>query len=335
MRILIVKLSSLGDVIQTMAVVPDLHAMFPHAQIDWVVEEAFAPLVAQVQGLARVLPIGQRRWRKAYFSAAHRAERAAFHRLLQQEAYDAVIDFQGLIKSAWVAAQTRLRPLGFRATYGNASQACAYEWPVHLLLDRMVPMPARIHAVARYRLLAARALNYEQASVLAKPAQYRWEAPAAMAPASRARLVVLAHGTTRADNEWPEADWLALGRQLIDAGMGLALPHAGAAEWARVQRWAQVLGPQAQIWPQQGLDTLAQAMAASAGVIGVDSGLSHLAVALGLPHVQIFSQDRAWRAGPQGCNYQVAVGGAQAPTREQVWQAWQQVQTAYAQERPA
>ena len=335
MRILIVKLSSLGDVIQTMAVVPDLHAMFPHAQIDWVVEEAFAPLVAQVQGLARVLPIGQRRWRKAYFSAAHRAERAAFHRLLQQEAYDAVIDFQGLIKSAWVAAQTRLRPLGFRATYGNASQACAYEWPVHLLLDRMVPMPARIHAVARYRLLAARALNYEQASVLAKPPQYRWEATAAMAPASGARLVVLAHGTTRADNEWPEADWLALGRQLIDAGMALALPHAGAAEWARVQRWAQVLGPQAHIWPQQGLDTLAQAMAASAGVIGVDSGLSHLAVALGLPHVQIFSQDRAWRAGPQGCNYQVPVGGAQAPTREQVWQAWQQVQAAYAQERPA
>ena len=335
MRILIVKLSSLGDVIQTMAVVPDLHAMFPDAQIDWVVEEAFAPLVAQVQGLARVLPIGQRRWRKAYFSAAHRAERAAFHRLLKQEAYDAVIDFQGLIKSSWVAAQTRLRPLGFRATYGNASQACAYEWPVHLLLDRMVPMPARIHAVARYRLLAARALNYEQASVLAKPPQYRWEASAAMAPACGARLVVLAHGTTRADNEWPEADWLALGRQLIDAGMALALPHAGAAEWARVQRWAQVLGPQAQIWPQQGLDTLAQAMAASAGVIGVDSGLSHLAVALGLPHVQIFSQDRAWRAGPQGCNYQVAVGGAQAPTREQVWQAWQQVQTAYAQERPA
>jgi heptosyltransferase-1 len=72
-------------------------------------------------------------------------------------------------------------------------------------------------------------------------------------------------------------------------------------------------------------------MAASAGVIGVDSGLSHLAVALGLPHVQIFSQDRVWRAGPQGCSYQVAVGGAQAPTRALVWQAWQQVQLAHNQ----
>ena len=331
MRILIVKLSSLGDVIQTMAVVPDLRAIFPHAQIDWVVEEAFAPLVAQVEGLSRVLPIGQRRWRKAYFSAGHRAERVAFHRLLQQEAYDAVIDFQGLVKSAWVAAHTRLRPLGFRATYANASQACAYEWPVHLLLDRMVPMPARIHAVARYRLLAARALHYDKDPLLARPPQYRWEKPAAFEPLGNAPLVVLAHGTTRADNEWPEEDWLALGRQLIDAGMALALPHAGAQELARVQRWAQALGPQAHIWPQQGLDTLAQAMAASAGVIGVDSGLSHLAVALGLPHVQIFSQDRAWRAGPQGCSYQVAVGGAQAPTWALVWQVWQQVQLAHNQ----
>ena len=329
MRILIVKLSSLGDVIQTMAVVPDLRALFPQAQIDWVVEEAFAPLVAQVQGLARVLPIGQRRWRKAYFSAAHRAERAAFHRLLQQEAYDAVIDFQGLVKSAWVAAHTRLRPQGFRATYANASEACAYEWPVHLLLDRMVPMPERIHAVARYRLLAARALYYEKDRLLSHPPRYCWEASIADQRPGNTPVVVLAHGTTRADNEWPEEDWLAIGRQLIDAGLALALPHAGAQELARVQRWAQVLGPQAHIWPQQGLDTLAQAMAASAGVIGVDSGLSHLAVALDLPHVQIFSQDRAWRAGPQGCSYQVAVGGAQAPSRVQVWQAWQQVQRAH------
>jgi len=167
--------------------------------------------------------------------------------------------------------------------------------------------------------------------LLARPPQYRWEKPAAFEPLGNAPLVVLAHGTTRADNEWPEEDWLALGRQLIDAGMALALPHAGAQELARVQRWAQALGPQAHIWPQQGLDTLAQAMAASAGVIGVDSGLSHLAVALGLPHVQIFSQDRVWRAGPQGCSYQVAVGGAQAPTRALVWQAWQQVQLAHKQ----
>jgi heptosyltransferase-1 len=79
----------------------------------------------------------------------------------------------------------------------------------------------------------------------------------------------------------------------------------------------------AHVWPAQSLDALARRMAASAGVLGVDSGLSHLAVALDLPHVQIFSQDRAWRAGPVGRDYQRIAGGAQAPDVNQVWDAWQ------------
>ena len=107
MRILIVKLSSLGDVIQTMAVVPDLLAAFPDAQIDWVVEEAFAPLVARVRGLRAVLPIAQRRWRKSYFSAATRAQRGLFYARLRQDAYDAVIDFQGLTLSFMLASFKR------------------------------------------------------------------------------------------------------------------------------------------------------------------------------------------------------------------------------------
>jgi len=325
MRVLIVKLSSLGDVVQTMPVVHDIRQAFAQAQIDWVVEEAFAPLVQEVNGVQRVLPIAQRRWRKSWFAAPTRRERAAFATLLQEQVYDAVIDFQGLIKSALVARSARLAPGGFRATYANASEACAYEWPVRWLLDRLLPMPRRIHAVARYRRLAAQALGYEVQGANTYP----------LVPVMPDNLgerygVVLAHGTTRADNEWPEGDWIALGRQLIAQGHTVELPQVGSLELARVKRIAQALGPQARVWPTLTLAQVAQRMAALDGVIGVDSGLSHLAVALDLPHVQIFSQPRAWRAGPVGCAHQVAVGGNAAPSVSDVWAAWLAVSAAYA-----
>ena len=330
MRILIVKLSSLGDVVQTMPVVHDIRQAFPQAQIDWVVEEAFAPLVQEVSGVRRVLPIAQRRWRKSWFAAPTKLERAAFAKLLQAQAYDAVIDFQGLIKSALVARSARLAPGGFRATYANASEACAYEWPVRWLLDRTLPMPKRIHAVARYRLLAALSLGYAAEGANIYPL-----VPLPLGvPLSERYGVVLAHGTTRADNEWPEAQWIALGRQLINQGHTVELPQAGATELARVQRIAAALGPQARVWPALSLAQVAQRMAACGGVIGVDSGLSHLAVALDAPHVQIFSQPRAWRAGPVRCTYQVALGGQAAPSVAEVWAAWLAVGVAYASAHP-
>ncbi len=328
MRILIVKLSSLGDVIQTMAVLPDLLELFPQAQVDWVVEEAFAPLVHLARGVRAVIPIGQRRWRKSYFSAATRHERRRFDARLCQDAYDVVIDFQGLVKSAWVARAARLQPGGFSVTYANGSDACSYEWPVRYLVQRSVPMPQRIHAVARYRLLAAQALGYSHAPLLQMPARYAWDIASRHPSALDRPEVVLAHGTTRMDNEWPDAHWLALAHQCIDAGFSVGLPHAGPRELARVRALAQSLGPMACVWPAQSLDALARRMAASAGVIGVDSGLSHLAVALDLPHVQIFSQDRAWRAGPIGRDYQRVAGGAQAPDVAQVWDSWTAVLAA-------
>lgn len=317
MKVLIVKLSSLGDVIQTMPVVHDVQQQFPGAVIDWVVEEAFAPLVERVSGVRRVLPIAERRWRKSRWSAATRRERAAFRAALRQEAYDAVIDFQGLIKSALVARGARRTDTGFSATYANASDACSYEWPVRYLLQRTLPMPQRIHAVARYRLLAASALGFEPqvAPVYGlKPLT-----------SEQARTVVFAHGTTRADNEWPEENWLALADRLVSQGFRIGLPQSNAAELELVNRMARSLQGRADVWPRMPLPQIMDAMAASSGVIGVDSGLSHLAVALNLPHVQIFSQPRAWRAGPVGQPHQVAVGGDSAPDVDTVWNAWQAV----------
>jgi heptosyltransferase-1 len=317
MNILIVKMSSLGDVIQTMPVVQDLRLQFPEASIDWMVEEAFAPLVDRVQGVRRVLPLAQRRWRKSRWSEATRRERKHFDQHLKQQSYDAVIDFQGLIKSALEARCAHLNPGGFSATYGNRSDACGYEWPVQLLLQRKLPMPTRIHAVARYRLLAGLAMGYEP--------QGQAVYPLSRSLTKENSTVVFAHGTTRVDNEWQEANWVALGQRLIDAGKRIALPHANATELALVTRIANTLGDRAEIWPRGNLSEVMDRMAATGGVVGVDSGLSHMAVSLDLPHVQIFSQPRAWRAGPVGCSHQVAVGGDQVPHVNAVWQAWQTV----------
>lgn len=329
MRVLIVKLSSLGDVIQTMPVVHDLLAHADPIAIDWVVEEAFAPLVGEVLGIERVVPYAGRRWRRSRFAAATRRERRAFDATLRREAYDAVIDFQGLIKSALVARRARLTRVGHRYTYANASELCGYEWPVRYMVDRPIPMERRVHAVRRYRLLAARALGYSFGDPQGEPAPHvDWRfAP----PAEATRDVLLAHGTTRRDNEWPDAYWADIGRRLVEAGHRLVLPRSGPLESQRVRRIAAAVAGDygtsgnaaVEILPTMPLDALARRLAACSGVIGVDSGLSHLAVALDLCHVQIFSQPRVWRAGPVGRAHQLPVGGDHVPSADAVWAAWQ------------
>jgi len=315
LRVLVVKLSSLGDVVQTLPVLHDIHAHFPAAAIDWVVEESFAELVRQAPSVERVIPIAQRRWCRAPLSRRTRGERGAAQAELRREAYDAVIDFQGLVKSAVVARQARLAPGGFTATYGNRSELCGYEWPVRYLLQRKLPMPLRIHAVARARLLAAQALGYpapDDAPV------YPWTLNATASPPQ----VLLAHGTTRADNEWPASDWVALGRVLASQGFDVLLPQASPLEEEFARRVAADIGGSARVLPRMGLPALLEVMRGCSGLVGVDSGVAHMGVALDLPVVEIFSQPRAWRAGPVGRAHQCSVGGDGAPSAAQVIAAW-------------
>lgn len=320
MRVLVVKLSSLGDVVQTLPALHDMRQALPQATFDWVVEEAFAPLLeATVPRLARVIPVAQRRWRKSPFSPAVRAERARFAEQLQSERYDIVIDFQGLIKSALIARKARLAPGGWRATYGNGSEDCGYEWPVRYLVDRPQPMPPRIHSLQRYRRLAALALGYAPREDGICYDELK------VVPVEPDGSVMLVHGTTRVENEWPLERWAEVGRRLAAQGLPVSVPQANAAEGEFARQLCQAIGPAAKVLPRMGLPALAARMAGCVGVIGVDSGLSHLAVALNLPHVQLFSQPRIWRAGPLGNMHQVAVGGETAPEVDTVWQAWQSV----------
>jgi heptosyltransferase-1 len=141
--------------------------------------------------------------------------------------------------------------------------------------------------------------------------------------------VICVHGTSRDDKLWPEADWVRLGQRLVQQGLTPVWVHGNEAEEQRARRLAGHL-PGSVIWPRLSLDVLAQRMAAACGVIGVDSGLSHIAVALDLPHVQIYNFDTAWRTGPQHSQRQISVYHQPAPAVDEVWQAWLQVRQGVA-----
>ena len=140
--------------------------------------------------------------------------------------------------------------------------------------------------------------------------------------------MLLVHGSSRADKLWPEADWAALGRRAIADGWSVALPQSGAVEHARAERLAAALGPRAAVWPELDLGAVVDRMRGVQGVIGVDSGLSHIAVALGLPHVQLYNHPTAWRTGPleiPGHRDQVSIEALPAPALDEVWRVWQRV----------
>ena len=322
-RVLIVKLSSLGDVVHAMPVVHDIRQAHPGAWVDWVVEPGFAPLVRRVDGVHAAIECALRRWRTAWWTAEVRHEWRAFREALTAQRYDAIIDLQGLTKSALIARLAH----GVSHGLANRTDGASFELPARWLVDHAIRIEPHTHALDRSRLLAAQALGY----TLQGPPQFGLRSSGRpLAP----RTLLFVHGTSRDDKLWPEAHWVALGRQLMVQGWRVALPQAGAEERLRAERIAAALGVGCEVWPAMDLAELTDRLGATQGVIGVDSGLSHMAVALNLPHVQIYNFPTAWRTGPQpshGHRHQMSVQGRPTPDVAAVWDAWQQVQAVAAQ----
>lgn len=332
--VLIVKLSSLGDVVHTMPAVQDIVQAVPGVQIDWVVERAFAPLVARCAGVRRVIACDLRQWRNSIFAPQTRQEWRTFRDELHKETYDAVIDLQGLTKSALVAWLARTTENGRRYSLGNQTDGSGFEAPTRWVADVAVPMEPHVHAVRRSRLLCGAAMGY----TVDGPDHYRLQTGdlAEQAPDPKGQVVnpflprkawvALVHGTSRADKEWPLAHWVELGQRLNHNGFSVALPHGNDAERLVSHAIAEQLDD-AWVWPALGLDALTDTLARCAGVIGVDSGVSHIAVALDLPHVQIYNFDTAWRTGPTEATRQLSVFETPYPSVAGVWQAWESLAT--------
>jgi heptosyltransferase I len=327
LKVLIVKLSSLGDVLHTLPVVHDILTALPNAQIDWVVEAAFSGVVRRCQGVNKVVSCELRKWRKTPFSYETRQAWRDFKTELQSEKYDAVVDLQGLTKSAAVAWLAKLSSTGKRFAMANQTEGSSYEAPTRWVADVAIRLEPHIHAVQRARDLCAKALGYQISDIQQKTLSFGILAGVLIdnnAINNIAKTVIFTHGSSREDKLWPIESWIELGRRLHAQGLGVAIAHGSDEEEQRSKSMAQQI-PNAQVLPRLGLDTLLDVLGNSAGVVGVDSGLSHMAVALDLPHVQIYNFDTAWRTGPVVLNRsarQVSIYAQATPAVDAVWQAW-------------
>jgi len=283
MRILLIKTSSLGDVVHNLPVVTDLRAHFPEAGIDWVVEESFADIARLHPGVRRVIPVALRRWRKSLLTEDTWREMRAFRATLQTEKYDLVIDTQGLLKSALIARMARGRRCGYDASSAREPMAARF-------YDAAFEVPKNLHAVARNRRLASLAAGY------AASAAPDYGIAASSAPSHqgiplritfRGTEAILLTATSRDDKLWAEDSWIAAGRALHERGLTCLLPAGSATERERATRIAQAI-PGAVALPPLSLPELAAQLADACIVIGVDTGLVHLAAALGRPTLALF-----------------------------------------------
>jgi heptosyltransferase I len=291
--ILFVKTSSLGDVVHNCPAVSDAARALPGAAIDWVVEEPFAGIAAMHRAVRRVIPVAVRRWRSAFWKPAVWAEIAAWRRSLGAEPYDAVVDTQSLLKSALIS----------RAASGprhGLDRASAREWLAPFLYDVRHAVPRELHAVERNRRLAAASLGYSFSPSI----DYGLRVPAG----DKSGYVVLLTMTSRADKLWPEERWIELGRGLRSPAI---LPWGSQDERARAERISAAIG--GTLPPKRNLEELARLFVSARGVVGLDTGLTHLAGALGVPTVGIYCASDPALTGIHGAPYAKNVGAAGRP----------------------
>jgi len=324
LKVLLVKMSSLGDVIHTLPALGDAAAALPDVRFDWVVEEAFAEIPAWHPAVDRVIPLALRRWRKHPVRDFTGPEWRGARNALRERRYDAVIDAQGLLKSAFIARLVKAPRYGMdRATARERLAALAYDHPVHV--------PRDMHAVERTRLLFARALDYPQPR-----GRGDFGLRGAVPPREQELPpgLLFFHATARDEKLWPEQRWRALAELARDAGYRVWLPWGDAPEQARARRIADGCD-NVDVLPRLSLRQLAAMLQRVSGAVAVDTGLGHLSAALSVPTVSLYGPTRTGLVGTYGANQvhiQSPLAGGditdplmlmQAIAPDAVWQALQ------------
>ena len=295
----------MGDVVHALPLAADLAAERPGAQIDWLVEEAFAAIPKMSRHVSNVHHVALRRWRTRPLRIETWREMSAVSHTLAAQSYDQVLDVQGLLKSAWLSGWAR-------APVAGPSSNSARERVASLFYDQRVAVPRELHAVERCRRIGAAALGY---SIDSAP---RFDlAPAeGSAVAIQGAYAVLVVNASRASKLWPEAHWIALEAWLADRGLTSLLLWGTAEEELRARQLVASMR-QAQLVPRSTIPGIAATLAGARLVVGLDTGLTHLAAALGRPAVGIFCDYDPKLVGLTGDGLTESLGGvghSPAPT---------------------
>jgi heptosyltransferase I len=318
-RVLLVKTSSLGDVIHCLPAVSDMAAQVKDLRLDWVVEEEFAEIPRLHPAVERAVPVRLRSWRRRLLDLSAWSELSDFRGSIRVNRYDRVIDAQGLIRSAVLARLARGRHCGYnRRSVREPLAAWFY--------DKRYKVGVTLHAAERMRRLAAAAMGY------ALPAEQDYGLNAEPRPIEDVAVpyIVGLHGTARPDKAWAEDAWAALIKRAGEAGFTVVLPAGGDRERRRANRIAET-APGVVVPARLGYADLAALFAGAAAVVGVDTGLTHLASAVGAPVVAIYAASWPDFNGVIGPAYVANLGGPGAPPA--VDEVWEQTRRAIASGR--
>jgi heptosyltransferase-1 len=306
MRLLVVKTSSMGDVVHAMPVVADILRQHPGSKIDWLVEPSFAAIPQMHPALDRVHTVAWRKWRGQLLDGATWSAMAALRRTLRAARYDLVLDLQGLLKSALWARQAGAPVLGY-------DSASAREPAAAWLYQRRAAVPRTLHAVDRCRRLAAAHLGY---AVPAGPPEFGLRAPA---PTWRpgAAYSVLIPNASRQEKLWPERHWVAVGKRMRELGWTPVVLWGRPEEQTLAERIAA--GCEGDVPPFLKVGEMASVLAGARHVVGLDTGFTHLAAAFGRPTLGIYCDHEPGLAGITGPGRVASIGGrGQVPSRSDV-----------------
>ena len=295
-RILIVKTTSMGDVIHALPVLNDIHAHDPTVQIDWMVEEPFADLVRGSRHVHEVVPVNLRKWRKLGIRHTWQQWKQLKAQLSDRE-YDAVIDLQGLLKSALLACAAKGTRMGPGFSYAKESLAS-------LFYARRAGWDPQAHAVERLRELAAGLLNY---SLPGKPVFYDIRPQKILPIIPRGSEIWFLHATARDEKKWPIVKWRELAHRFSDLGYAVKLPWGSEAERVQAEKIAAGIS-HVEVLPGMSLGELRVRLEKAGLVIGVDTGITHLAAAHYLPMVALFFATPAWRFAPRFNPHAISLG---------------------------
>jgi heptosyltransferase-1 len=319
MQVLIVKTSSMGDVLHTLPALTDAMRAIPGIRFDWVVEEGFSQIPTWHPAVDRVIPVAIRRWRKNWFGSETRQQRCDFKRVVQELDYDVVIDAQGLIKSS--ALITRIAKGSKHGQDSKSAREPFASW----FYNHRHEIDKKQHAVERTRELFAKSLGYD------KPDSYGDYAIAARflnhPPADAGKYLVFLHATTRDDKHWPEAHWRDLIALTAPSGLKIKLPWGAEHERQRALRLAEGF-PHVEVLPKLSLQQVAEVLAGAKAVVSVDTGLSHLTAALDRPNITLFGPTDPGLIGGYGQNQHSLISPEKSMatlTADAVWAELQKV----------